>query len=117
MFRINVAEKIRTHNTCSITFSQKIVLFIGKVQNYCTACQVTDDDVVRRMCNACWITKATDTNSNYVKFLAFTRQRWLRERALMLLLYVQSLSSFGFTLISCFWGLIIDIFAGIHVTE
>ena len=75
MLHIKVAEKIKTQNTCSITFSTKIVLFIGKVQNYCTAFQATDDNVVWRMRTACWITKATDTNSKYVRFLAFTRQR------------------------------------------
>jgi hypothetical protein len=33
---------------------------------------------------ACWITKATDTHSEYVIFIAFPQQQWLRERALML---------------------------------
>jgi hypothetical protein len=30
---------------------------------------------------ACWITKATDTHSEYVTLIAFPRQQWLRERA------------------------------------
>jgi hypothetical protein len=33
---------------------------------------------------ACWITKATDTHSEYVLFIAFPRQQWLRERASVL---------------------------------
>ena len=33
---------------------------------------------------ACWITKATDTYSEYVILIAFPRQKWLRERALTL---------------------------------
>jgi hypothetical protein len=33
---------------------------------------------------ACWITKATDTNSEYVILIAFPHQKWLRERALIL---------------------------------
>jgi hypothetical protein len=37
-----------------------------------------------RMRIACWITKATDTHSEYVIFIAFTRQKWLRERASLL---------------------------------
>ena len=30
---------------------------------------------------ASWITKATDTRSKYVLFIAFPLQQWLRERA------------------------------------
>jgi hypothetical protein len=30
---------------------------------------------------ACWITKATDTHSEYVVLLAFARELWLHERA------------------------------------
>jgi hypothetical protein len=36
---------------------------------------------IRRMRFACWITKATDTHSEYVILIAFPRQQWLRERA------------------------------------
>ena len=45
-----------------------------------TARQATYNNVVRRMRIACWITKATDTHSEYVIFTAFPRQQWLRER-------------------------------------
>ena len=37
-----------------------------------------------RMRIACWITEATDTLSEYVIFIAFPRQQWLRERASVL---------------------------------
>ena len=33
---------------------------------------------------ACWITKATNTKSEYVILIAFRRQQWLRERASLL---------------------------------
>jgi hypothetical protein len=36
------------------------------------------------MRTACWITKATDTHSEYVILIAFRRQQWLRERASIL---------------------------------
>jgi hypothetical protein len=49
--------------------------------------QATDDNIIRRMRFACWITKATDTHSEYVILIAFPRQQWLRERAPMLRLY------------------------------
>jgi hypothetical protein len=44
----------------------------------------TDDNILRSMRFACWITKATDTRSEYVIFIAFPQQQWLRERASML---------------------------------
>ena len=36
------------------------------------------------MRSACWITKVTDTHSEYVILVAFQRQQWSRERAAML---------------------------------
>jgi hypothetical protein len=36
-----------------------------------------------RTCFACWITKATDTHSQYVILIAFPRQQRLRERVSM----------------------------------
>jgi hypothetical protein len=48
--------------------------------------------VIRHMCFACWITKATDTHSEYVILIAFIPQQWLSERAPMLLPYVHCLS-------------------------
>jgi len=37
-----------------------------------------------RMRIACWIPKATDRHSQYVMFIAFPLQQWLRERVSML---------------------------------
>jgi hypothetical protein len=55
-------------------------------EKYGTARQATDDNIIglRRMRFACWITKATDTHSEYVILIAFPRQEWFRERASML---------------------------------
>jgi len=47
------------------------------METYCTARQVTDDNNKRRRRTACWITKATDTHSEYIIVLAFLRQQWL----------------------------------------
>jgi hypothetical protein len=52
------------------------------VEKYGTARQATDYNIIRRMRFACWITKATDTHSECVTFIAFPRLQWLRERAL-----------------------------------
>jgi hypothetical protein len=54
------------------------------VEKYGTARQATDDNIIRRMRIACWISNATDTHSEYVILIAFPRQQWLRERSSML---------------------------------
>ena len=41
---------------------------------------------------ACWITKATDTLSEYVILISFHGQKWLRERAYLLPVYEHCLS-------------------------
>jgi len=65
----------------------------GHRWQYGTAGQATDGNMVQRdkpqmtiwrMCFACWITKATDTHSEYLIFIALPRHHWLRERASLL---------------------------------
>ena len=53
-------------------------------KKYGRAREATDDNIIRRMRFACWMTKATDTHSEYVVLTAFPLQQWLRERAPML---------------------------------
>jgi hypothetical protein len=69
--------------TCVHLFRKSCSLW-HNVQKYGTARQATDDNIIRRMRNACWITKATDTHSEYVIIIAFSRQQWLCERASIL---------------------------------
>jgi hypothetical protein len=64
------------------------------VDKYGTARHATDNNIVRRMRFACWITKAADTLSEYVILIAFPLQRWLRERASLLRLYIHRLSCY-----------------------
>jgi hypothetical protein len=54
------------------------------VEKYDRARQATDDNIIRRMRIACWITKATNTYSEHVILIAFPRKQWLRERASVL---------------------------------
>jgi hypothetical protein len=49
-----------------------------------TAGGATDGNVRRRMRFAYWITKATNTHSEYVILTGFAPQEWLRERASVL---------------------------------
>jgi hypothetical protein len=81
MFQTKVVEKIKTHILCSINFSPKSCRLCDNVEKYGTARQATNNNIIRRMRFACWITKATDTHSEYVILIAFPRQQWLRERA------------------------------------
>ena len=62
------------------------------MEKYGRARQATDDNIIRRMRFARWITKATDTHSEYAILIAFPRQQWLRERASIARLYVHCLS-------------------------
>jgi hypothetical protein len=56
------------------------------VEKYGRTRESTDDNIIRRMRFACWITKATDTHSEYVILTA------LRDRAVTL----------RYTYIACF---------------
>jgi hypothetical protein len=57
------------------------------VEKYCTAIQATDDNIIRCICIDCWITKATDTHSEYVIIMASPRQQWFHESPSVLRLY------------------------------
>ena len=92
MFDAKVVEKIQTHIFCSITFSRKSCRLRCIVEKYGQAKQATDVNIMWLMLIACWITKATDTSSEYVILTASPQQQWLRERVSMLRLYVRCLS-------------------------
>jgi hypothetical protein len=42
--------------------------------------EARDNNIIRRMRCACWVTKTTETRSEYVILMRFPRQQWLRER-------------------------------------
>ena len=54
------------------------------MEKYGIARQGTNDNTIRRMRFACWITKATDINSEYVVLIACPLQQWLHHRASIL---------------------------------
>jgi hypothetical protein len=63
------------------------------VKKWGIARQDTDGNIIRRMRTVYLLSKATDTHSGYVTFIAFPWQQWLSERALFLRLYIHSLPS------------------------
>jgi hypothetical protein len=74
-------------------FFPKIVPFMRYCEKYGRTRQATDVNIIRRMRFACWITKATNTHSEYVILIALPREQWLRERAYVTL-YVHCLSCY-----------------------
>ena len=68
-----------------------------------------------RMRISCWITKATNTSSEYVIFIAFPLQQWLQERVSLLPLHVYcSLSCIHPGCVLKFSGILLDHDARIH---
>jgi hypothetical protein len=94
-------ETQNTHFTFS-NFFRKSCRLLDNVEKYGTARQATDGNIIRRMRFACWITKATNTHTEYVILIAFPRQQWLRERALILLFYVHCVSCYSKPGLCCF---------------
>jgi hypothetical protein len=83
-------------NTCFMfsTFYPENRTVWDNVGKHGRARQATDDNIIRHMRISCWITKATDTHSEYVILIAFPWQQWLRERAPILRWRVYCLSCY-----------------------
>jgi hypothetical protein len=62
------------------------------VGKYGAAREATDDNILRRMRMAWWITKAANTPLEFVILTTFGRQQWLNEVASVVMLYVQSIA-------------------------
>ena len=90
MFQTKVVEKIKTHILCSITFFRKSCRLWDNVEKYGTARQATDDNIIRRMRFAYWITKATDTHSEYLKH-SFSMATMVTRTRLNVTLYLHCL--------------------------
>ena len=54
------------------------------MEKYGRAGQATDDNIIQRVRIAYWLTKVTNTHSEYVILIAFALQQRLRERASIL---------------------------------
>jgi hypothetical protein len=82
MFQTKFVEKIKTHFMFNNVFVENLVLYKTKWKNTVDL----DRPQMTMWCMriACWILKATDTNSEYVILISLTLQQWLHERASML---------------------------------
>ena len=54
------------------------------MEKYGRAGQAAENNIIRRMRFACWITKATGAHSEYVIIIAFLEQQWLHVRTSVL---------------------------------
>jgi hypothetical protein len=62
------------------------------VEKYCSAKGIKDENTLRCMHFACWVTQATNPHLDYVILTAFARQQRLREGASMIVyMYTASL--------------------------
>jgi hypothetical protein len=76
MSETEIVEKIITRILCSINF-RAVYEVVCKHMVVSDRPQVT----IWRMRIACWVTKATNTHSEYVILIAFPLQRWLGQEA------------------------------------
>jgi hypothetical protein len=84
MFQKKRCREIKTQFCVLNFFSLKIFLLWDNVEKHCRAREITDDNLIRHMRLACWVTKATDTRSEYAIIIAVPWEQLLRQRASML---------------------------------
>ena len=90
LLRINISDKGCTENQHTFFVRHFFPSFLKSfrlwhnMENYGAIGLFTDDYIIRSTRNACWITNARDSHSEYVVLIAFPQQHWLCERALML---------------------------------
>jgi hypothetical protein len=78
-----IVEKMKARISCSRTFffiSENLTVYEIMWKNIVE--RGRPQMTIRRMRIACWITKATNTHSEYVIFIAFLLQQWLHEHCL-----------------------------------
>jgi hypothetical protein len=63
MFRTKVIEKIETRILCLLFFPRKSSSLWDRVEKYGTVRLATGGSIICRMCFACWVPKATNTDS------------------------------------------------------
>jgi hypothetical protein len=84
MFQMKAVEEIKIHILCSVTF---FFFFFGNAVYEKTRKYIVQRGRPQIMCCmhiACWITKATNTQPQYVILIVFPLQQWLHEGASML---------------------------------
>jgi len=86
MYQIKVGEKIKTQTLCSMMFSENHATYEMTWRNIVEQCilQMT----IWRMRITCWISKTTNTLSDYVTLNAFSTATMVARTCLSVKLYV-----------------------------
>jgi hypothetical protein len=73
MFQTTVVEKIKIYiyKFNNLFLKKNCAICEKNVEKYGRIGQGTDDNIIRRMCVVCWMTKATHTHSECVILIAF----------------------------------------------
>jgi hypothetical protein len=87
MFQTEVAEKIKTHILCSITFFDNSADYEIMWKNSVEPGR-THENIIWRMHTACWIPKATNTHPLYVTNFCFSTATMVARTRLNVTLYV-----------------------------
>ena len=85
---------LRVRNLCPINFfPRKSCRYRGNARKYGTARQATDDNIIWRMCIACWKNKATNTELEYAILITLPWQQYVGKHV-SLLTFVRTLPAF-----------------------
>jgi hypothetical protein len=86
MFETKVVEKIKTDLLCSVIFFSLKNLSVNEIKKKNIVLVEPGRSQMKTRCMhiACWISKAANTHSEYVIFIAFPLQQWLNESASVL---------------------------------
>jgi len=106
MFQTKVVDDIRTLILCSVTFSWKSCCFWHNVEKYGRARQATGDNIMWWLSITYWITKATDTHSEYLIRIAFHDSSGC-VNVLQCHVYAYATSHFIFTILYSFQQLLL----------
>ena len=95
MFQTKLVDKIKTHFMWSVTFFFNRTVYEIMRENVPRARQVTHD--IRRMRNACWVPKATNTHTQFaLKLTAFSTATMVAGTRLNITSHVRCLSYYHF---------------------
>jgi hypothetical protein len=74
MFHTKTVERMKTQFMFHSFFFRKFFCLFDNVEKYGRAREVTDGNIIFRICITRWVIKATNTQSEYVTLISVPRQ-------------------------------------------
>ena len=99
MFQTNVVDKIKTHSVFNNFFSENRAFYERMWKTFIERGRLKM--TIRRLCIACWFTKAKNTHTQYVTLFDFPLQQMLHESAPVLIKRALSVLLLLFTIALC----------------